>query len=97
MLDSAIRYSTSEFEEDRFNVWSPSTVVKIPVGRRWKAHAEYFGIFTDGREAETDQHFFSPGAHYLINSDLEIGLRVGWGLNDASANFFSNAGLGWRF
>ena len=40
---------------------------------------------------------FSPGDHYLITENLEIGVRVGWGLNEQSARFFSNAGLGWRF
>lgn len=95
--DSAIRYSTSSHEEDDFNVWAPSTVLKIPVGERWKAHVEYFGIFSDGREAETAQHYFSPGAHYLVTRNFEVGVRVGWGLNDQSANFFSNAGIGWRY
>ncbi|WP_286178189.1 transporter [Rhodopirellula sp. JC639] len=95
--DSAIRYSTSTLEEDHFNVWAPSTVVKFPIGERWKAHAEYFGIFSDGREEESDQHFFSPGAHYLVTPDLEIGCRVGWGLNDQAPHFFSNAGFGWRY
>jgi hypothetical protein len=95
--DSALRYSTGGFEEDDFNVWSPSTVLKVPVGERWKAHAEYFGIFTEGREDETVQHYFSPGAHYLITPDLEIGFRVGWGLNDEAANFFVNAGFGWQY
>ncbi|QEG42752.1 transporter [Roseimaritima ulvae] len=95
--DTALRYGTGSLEEDRFDVWAPSTVIKIPLGERWKVHAEYFGIFSDGREQETSQHFFSPGAHYLITRDLEIGLRVGWGLNDQSANFFSNAGFGLRF
>jgi hypothetical protein len=83
--------------EDGFNVWSPSAVLKVPVGERWKAHVEYFGILSDGRADETVQHFFSPGAHYLITPDLEIGLRVGWGLNDETPSFFSNAGLGWRY
>lgn len=95
--DSAIRYSTSSQEEDDFNVWAPSTVLKIPVGERWKAHVEYFGIFSDGREEETTQHYFSPGAHYLVTENFEVGVRVGWGLNDQSANFFSNAGIGWRY
>lgn len=95
--DSAIRYSTSSVEDDDFNVWAPSTVIKIPVGERWKAHAEYFGIFSDGREEESSQHFFSPGAHYLVTPNLEIGCRVGWGLNDQAPNFFSNVGLGWRY
>jgi hypothetical protein len=95
--DSAIRYGATSFEGDKFNTWAPSTVLKIPVGEKWKIHAEYFGIFTDGREDETVQQFFSPGAHYLITKDLEIGVRVGWGLNQEAPNFFSNAGLGWRF
>jgi hypothetical protein len=95
--DSALRYSTSSLEEDRFNVWAPSTVLKIPVGERWKAHAEYFGVFSEGRQDETVQHFFSPGAHYLLTPDLEIGARVGWGLNREAPNFFSNVGMGWRY
>lgn len=95
--DSALRYSTGRLEEDDFNVWAPSTVLKIPVGERWKAHVEYFGVFTDGRRDETVQHFFSTGAHYLITTNLEIGTRVGWGLNRESPNFFSNVGLGWRY
>ncbi len=96
-LDNALRYSTSRFEEDHFNVWAPSTVIKIPIGERWKAHAEYFGVFSDGREDETVQNFFSPGMHYLINRDVEIGIRVGWGLNREAPNFFCNVGGGWRF
>jgi len=95
--DSALRYSHSSLEDDNFNVWSPSSVVKVPIGERWKAHAEYFGIFSDGREQETSQHFFSPGAHYLITPNLEVGCRWGWGLNDQAPNFFSNAGFGWRY
>lgn len=95
--DSAIRYSTGSLEEDRFNVWAPSTVVKVPVGEQWKAHAEYFGIFSDGRDEETTQHFVSPGVHYLLTPNLEVGIRVGWGLNNQSPRFFSNTGLGWRY
>lgn len=95
--DSAVRFSTSSLEEDHFDVWAPSTVLKVPVGERWKVHAEYFGIFSSGREEESSQNFFSPGVHYLINPNLEIGCRVGWGLNDQAPNFFSNAGFGWRY
>lgn len=97
IFDSAIRYSTSTLEEDEFNVWAPSVVLKFPVGERWKAHAEYFGIFSDGREQESSQHFFSPGAHYLVTPNFEIGSRVGWGLNHQSPNFFSNVGVGYRY
>ncbi|MGV3607195.1 MAG: transporter [Planctomycetaceae bacterium] len=95
--DSSLRLSTSDEHGDNFNVWSPSTVLKIPIGEKWKIHGEYFGVFSDGREKETVQHYFSPGAHYLIHRDLEIGVRMGWGLNDQSANMFVNSGLGWRY
>lgn len=95
--DSAIRYSTGSLEEDKFNIWSPSTVIKIPLSEKWKIHAEYFGVFSEGREEESTQHFFSPGVHYLISSNFELGTRVGWGLNEQSPNFFSNIGLGIRF
>ncbi len=95
--DSAFRYGTGSFEEDHFNVWSPSTVIKVPVGERWKIHAEYFSVATDGRELEGTQHFFSPGVHYLITKNFELGIRVGWGLNDRAPNFFNNIGGGIRF
>jgi hypothetical protein len=95
--DFAMRFSTSGELDDRFNIWSPSTVIKVPFGKRAKAHIEYFGIFTDGRAEETVQHFFSPGVHYLLTPDLEIGWRVGWGLNDQSPNFFANFGIGRQF
>jgi hypothetical protein len=96
-LDAAMRYGTASGEEERFSQWAPSVVVKVPLGERWNAHAEYFGIFSSGKVEEFTKHFFSPGTHYLVTEDLEVGVRVGWGLNDQSARFFSNVGLGWRF
>jgi hypothetical protein len=31
------------------------------------------------------QGYASVGAHYLITPDLEVGIRIGWGLTDDSA------------
>lgn len=95
--DSALRYGYDSADQDHFNIWAPSTVLKIPLGERWAAHAEYFGVFSQGRERDSVQHYFSPGIHYLLTRDLEVGIRTGWGLNDQAANFFSNVGLGWRY
>lgn len=95
--DAALRYGYDSTMGDHFNIWSPSTVLKVPVFERWTVHAEYFGVFSEGRAKDSTQHYFSPGIHYLVNSDLEVGVRLGWGLNDQSANFFNNVGLGWRF
>jgi hypothetical protein len=95
-LDTAIRYGLASQEGDHFNLWAPSAVLRVPIGERWAAHGEYFGIFTSGKERNTTRHYFSPGLHCLITPNLEVGVRVGWGLNDQSDRFFVNAGLGWR-
>lgn len=96
-LDSAIRYGADKEEDDRFVTWSPSIVLRKTLAERWNIHAEYFGHFSQARADNFAKHFFSPGVHYLITSDIELGVRVGWGLSDDSAKFFSNVGLGWRF
>ena len=97
VVDMAMRYGIDTEEGDRFNAWAPSAVFKVPFGEKWAAHAEYFGIFTTGKDTNSTKHFFSPGLHYLVSPDLEVGFRLGWGLNDQSARFFSNVGFGWRY
>jgi hypothetical protein len=94
---SAMRYGTGFEAEDSFNQWAPSSVVKVPVGDRWNVHAEYFGIFTSQKREPLNIQFVSFGGHVLATDDLEIGLRVGWGLNETSPAFFANTGIGWRY
>jgi hypothetical protein len=96
-FDAAMRYGTASEEGDNFNTWAPSAVLKVPFGEKWAGHIEYFGIFTTGKEQNSTKHFISPGLHYLVTPDLEVGFRLGWGLNEQSARFFSNVGFGGRF
>ena len=96
-LDSALAFTTDSDSGNRFEVWAPSTVLRMPLTERFQVHAEYFGQISQGRQSEFSHHFFSPGMHYLITPNLELGLRVGWGLNEQTARFFSNVGFGWRF
>lgn len=94
---SGLRYGNGWEEADSFDQWSPSTTLKIPLGDRWNVHAEYFGITSSGKEAPIDLQYGSIGGHVLLTEDFELGLRVGWGLNDTSPAFFSNLGLGLRY
>ena len=96
-LDSAIRYSYAESRINWFSRWAPSVVLRIPVTDRFEVHAEYFGTFPQGLPLNINRPFFSPGTHYMITKNLEIGLRVGWGLSELAAPFFSDAGIGWRW
>jgi hypothetical protein len=95
--DSALLFTTDSDNGNRFETWSPATVLRVPLGERFQVHAEYFGQVSQDRINNFSHHFFSPGMRYLITPNLEVGLRVGWGLNEQSARFFSNVGLGWRF
>jgi hypothetical protein len=96
-LDSSIRYGTEHDRADAFNQWAPSVILRFPVTEQWNIHAEYFGIYSEGKENEVGSAFFSPGTHYLITPNLELGVRIGWGLTDDSPHFFANTGIGWRF
>jgi hypothetical protein len=93
-LDSALRFETDSESGNRFEIWAPSVVLRVPIGERWQVHAEYFGLFSQGKEEEFTRHFFSPGAHFLITPNWEVGVRVGWGLNEQASRFFSNVGFG---
>jgi hypothetical protein len=96
-LDAALRYGTASEHGDRFSNWAPSVVLRVPIEDRWNVHAEYFGILTQDKAEAVNVHYFSPGVHYLLTPDCEIGVRIGWGLSEASSQFFSNVGLGVRF
>ena len=96
-LDAAIRYAYSEGLTAWCSRWSPSVVLRVPVTERWQVHAEWFDSVTQGLPIDTDRGFFSPGTHYLLTENLEIGLRVGWGVTADAAPFFSDAGFGWRW
>ena len=96
-LDGSLRYATDHDGRTMVANYSPSVVLRVPVGELWTVHAEYFGQSSQGREIERVQHYFSTGPHALITRNLELGVRVGWGLNEQSSRFFSNAGVGWRY
>jgi len=97
VLDASIRYATKGQGSGATRSWAPSVVLKAPLGEKVAVHAEYFGIFTDGPEGAIEKQYFSPGIHYTVTPDLEVGVRVGWGLNEQAANFFSNFGVGLLF
>jgi hypothetical protein len=96
-FDVAVRYAYSEGREGWFSRWTPSTVLRMPITERWEVHTEWFGSYPVGAPGRTGEPFFSPGMHIMLTKNLEIGVRVGWGLTAATAPFFSDAGMGWRW
>jgi hypothetical protein len=95
--DAALRYAYAESDTAWFSRWGPSVVLRLPVTERWEVHAEYFGTFTQGLIDDVNRPFLSPGTHLILSDNVELGLRVGWGLTGDAANFFSDAGLAIRY
>jgi Putative MetA-pathway of phenol degradation len=96
-FDTSLRYSYAEWETGWFNRWAPTAILRMPLTERFEVHAEWFATATSGLPIDTYRPFFSPGTHYLVTDNLEVGVRVGWGLNDTAAAFFSDVGFGWRW
>lgn len=96
-FDSALRYAEGFDPADAYNRWAPSTVLRIPASPDLQFHVGYFGVFTQGRREDRARAFISPGMHYNFTPNLELGLRLGWGITPDAARFFANTGFGWRF
>jgi hypothetical protein len=96
-LDGALRYARAEGRVTWFDRWTPSAVLRMPIRPRLEAHLEWFGSFTQGLADDQHQPFASPGFHVIVMDNVEMGLRVGWGLTRESAPFFSDAGLAIRY
>lgn len=96
-LDAALRYAYAESDVAWFSRWGPSVVARIPLTERIEIHAEYFGTFTQGLIDDVNRPFFSPGGHVMLSEHTELGWRFGWGLTRDAANFFSDAGLAFKY
>lgn len=95
--NSSLRFGTNNVAGENFTQWAPSTVLKIPAGEKWNFHVEYFGVMSDGKRPAQSLQYGSLGGHVLVTKDLELGIRIGTGLNEQTPRFFSNVGLGLRF
>jgi hypothetical protein len=96
-FDTSIRYAYSEKLTEWFSRWTPSAILRVPVTERFEVHAEWFGSYTSGLHDSVSQPFASPGFHVMLTRNLEMGLRVGWGLTPDAAPFFSDAGMAWKY
>jgi hypothetical protein len=96
-FDAAVRYVYADSEEGRFDKWLPSVVLRVPVTERFETHVEWFGNWTDGLEDDAVRHFVGPGFHYVIGNGFELGVRMGWGLNEDAANYFVDSGFALRY
>lgn len=96
-LDAALRMLTDSEKDDHFITWLPSVVLRIPVGPYTWTHCEYFALVSQQKAEEFNRQFLSCGFSWNPTLRVELGFRFGVGLNQQSANYFTNVGAGVRF
>lgn len=98
-VDTGFRYGTDRELGYNYTLWAPSSVVKIPFGRRkrWYTQFEYFGIVSEYRPRNFSKQFVDTGLHYFITPNWEIGATVSFGINEQTRGTMINAGTGIQF
>lgn len=88
--------SVKEDELDqRHDVWGFTLALGYGLSERWGAYLEYFGVYPTGER--DPENFLNTGLTYLINNDLQLDGRVGYGLDGRSDDFFVGLGTAIRW
>lgn len=59
-------------------------------------YTEYFGFYPSDRGSDCE-HSLNGGFTYLITDNVQVDVRVGFGLNEQAPDFFTGTGLAIRF
>lgn len=84
-------------EDGRRYVQSAASLsLGVSLTERLGTYIEYYGIYHNTRESDC-AHTVNGGFTYLITNNLQFDIRAGFGLNEEADDFFTGAGLSWRF
>ncbi len=93
-----ISFLTAETDPtDQFVAWTQSFALGAKLTEKTTGYFEWFGIFTHAREDDNGLSFLNLGIDYLINDNLVVDFRIGWGLTSASDDLFAGIGGAIRF
>ena len=82
---------------DDFMAISQSAVLGLELSESDTMYAEWFGLFSDGREEAFSISFFNVGLDHYLTDNLVIDFRIGAGLTEDADDFFCGVGGGYRF
>jgi hypothetical protein len=82
---------------DHFRVLSQSAVLGLKLTESNTMYAEWYGIFSEGREEEIVVSVFNIGLDHYVTENFVLDVRAGIGLSDDSDDFFAGVGGGYRF
>lgn len=71
------------------------------LGRSWTdrigSYTEWFVIIPASADSNRTENYLNGGFTFLSNNDLQWDVRAGIGLNDAADDFFTGAGVSYRY
>lgn len=83
-------------DEHRFFQSGASLAFSYVVNDKLSWFTEYYGMYPSTRDSDC-QHNIDFGPVILVNPDLQIDIRVGFGLNEEAPDFQAGIGVSYRF
>jgi hypothetical protein len=88
---------TDDITEDLYNEFSQSLTVGHSWSERVGSYCEWFMLAPISADTNRPEHYLNGGVTVLINDDLQWDIRAGFGLTEASDDFFTGTGLSLRY
>lgn len=89
-------YGNDVIVDERFHQTRATLALGIALTDRWGTYAEYFGAYTVIRSGPRED-YVNGGVTFLVDNDLQLDARIGYGLNGLDDDFFVGFGSGVRW
>ena len=83
-------------EDDRYFEAASSLALGMDLGNSFGTYLEYFGFYPNDSADEESTHYASSGITYSCSKNSQLDFRVGVGINDDAADFFTGVGYSIR-
>ena len=89
-------YGNDVIADERFHQAGATLTLGVALADRWGAYGEYFGAYTVVRDGPRED-YVNGGITFLVERDLQLDARVGYGLNGLDDDFFFGFGSAVRW
>lgn len=82
--------------EEAFTLVAQSWVFGYSITERVGTYIEYFGLYPHSADTVKPMHYINGGFTLLVTNNLQLDIRLGYGLNEAADDYFTGAGFSLR-
>jgi hypothetical protein len=77
--------------------FAQSWTIARSLSERLGAYAEWYAFFPEGSDTAGSEQYLNGGLAWALTDDFQFDVRIGFGLNDESDDFFVGTGFSVRF